>query len=82
MNIPKIFVLGLSLALAACTGDYGGSSSSSSSGGAGGSGAQARSMEEHFSRNVQPSVDFCRTCHVPGGIADVEDGRDFQLSSN
>ncbi|HSW11337.1 MAG TPA: hypothetical protein VLI06_00770 [Solimonas sp.] len=64
------------LALAGCGGGGGGGSGSNSGG------AQARSMEEHFSRNVQPSVDFCRTCHVPGAAADVEDGRDFQLSSN
>src|SRR5687767_13224669 len=38
--------------------------------------------EEHFASNVQPNLGFCRTCHVAGGIADVEDGRDFQLSAN
>nr|WP_162932195.1 hypothetical protein [Solimonas sp. K1W22B-7] len=39
-------------------------------------------MEEHYTRNVQPSLDFCRSCHVPGGIGDVDTGRKFQLSSN
>ena len=47
-----------------------------------GGGGGARSMEEHFSNQVQPRLDFCRTCHIPGGIADVEDGKDFMLSSS
>src|SRR5262245_56764026 len=38
--------------------------------------------EEHFAANVQPRLEFCRTCHVAGGIADVEDGRLFQLSED
>ncbi|AXQ28281.1 hypothetical protein D0B54_06115 [Solimonas sp. K1W22B-7] len=49
---------------------------------AGGGGGSARSMEEHFSGRVQPNLDFCRTCHVPGGVADVENGHDFMLSSS
>ncbi|HSW14460.1 MAG TPA: hypothetical protein VLI06_16555 [Solimonas sp.] len=59
-------------------GSYGGGSDAVSGGGT----SQARSMEEHFSRNVQPSLDFCRTCHMPGAAADVEDGHDFMLSMN
>jgi len=65
----------LLLTLAACGGGGGGGAPSGGS-------AQARSMEEHFTQNVQPSLEFCRSCHVPGGVADVDDGRDFQLSSN
>ena len=42
----------------------------------------ARSLDEHFSGNVQPGLDFCRTCHVPGAPGDVEDGRDFMLSTD
>jgi len=63
------------LALAGCGGGGGGSSS-------GGDGAQARSMEEHFTQNVQPSLDFCRSCHTPEGVANVENGRDFMLSAS
>ena len=40
---------------------------------------QARSLETHFSDRVQPGLDFCRSCHVPGGIGDVENGREFML---
>jgi len=67
------------LMLAGC-GSYGGSDGDGSS--FSGGSAQARSMEEHFTKNVQPGLDFCRTCHVPGAAADVENGRDFMLSSN
>jgi len=66
------------LVLAGC-GSYGsGGGDGASSGGS----AQARSMDEHFTKNVQPSLDFCRSCHVPGAAADVENGRDFMLSSS
>src|SRR5881296_909255 len=68
------------MSLAACSGSYGGGASSSS--GSSGNAAPARSMEEHFQNNVQPNLDFCRNCHVPGGIADVDKGRKFQLSKD
>ncbi|HSW11868.1 MAG TPA: hypothetical protein VLI06_03440 [Solimonas sp.] len=68
------------VAIAGC-GDYGGRSNPASGGNNGGS-AAARSMEEHFSGKVQPQLEFCRTCHIPGGVADVEDGHDFMLSTN
>ena len=35
-----------------------------------------------FRETVQPELDYCRTCHVPDGIGDVDDGRDFLLGSN
>lgn len=68
----------LSLFMSAC-GNYAGGSDPVVGVGSGG-GAQARSMEEHFNSKVQPSLDNCRSCHVPGGISDVEGGRDFMLS--
>ncbi|HSW12450.1 MAG TPA: hypothetical protein VLI06_06385 [Solimonas sp.] len=69
------------LLLSAC-GDYSGGSAAGGSGsGGGGGGAAARSMEEHFGGKVQPQLDFCRTCHIPGGVADVENGKDFMLSA-
>ncbi|MEK6787656.1 MAG: hypothetical protein AABY68_01730 [Pseudomonadota bacterium] len=40
------------------------------------------SMEAHFREQVQPRLGFCRTCHVPSGQADREDGRRFMLSSS
>src|SRR5882724_1004706 len=38
--------------------------------------------EQVFTDSVQPNIGFCRTCHVPNGVADVEKGKRFQLSSN
>ncbi len=70
----------LALLSAGCSGDYSGGTATGPSG-SDGSGTQARSLEEHFSGNVQTGLDFCRTCHVPGGLGDVEDGREFQLSA-
>ncbi len=66
----------LALALAGC-GEYGGRSD-----GVQGGSVAARSMEEHFSGKVQPQLDFCRTCHVPGAPGDVENGRDFMLAKD
>ena len=34
-----------------------------------------------FTQHVQPSLAFCRSCHVPAGLADTDDGRRFQLSA-
>lgn len=66
----------LSLALAACSGSYDGNAAGDSRAD-GGSGASPRSMEDLYAQRVQPSLAFCRSCHVPGGVADVEKGRDF-----
>jgi hypothetical protein len=41
-----------------------------------------KSCDELFSQRVQPRMEFCRNCHVPGGVADVEDGRLFMLSAD
>jgi hypothetical protein len=68
------------LALAACSGNYDGSAQGT--GAPGGGQGQARNVGEHFSFNVQPAIAFCRSCHVPGGIGDTDDGRDFMLGSN
>lgn len=32
-----------------------------------------------FAQRVQPRLDFCRTCHVPEGVADVPEGERFLL---
>ncbi|MGJ8669399.1 MAG: hypothetical protein ACSHXK_07930 [Oceanococcus sp.] len=36
----------------------------------------------HFEQNVQSKLEFCRTCHIPQGVADTEEGRRFMLSQN
>lgn len=35
-----------------------------------------------FRDRVQPRLEFCRTCHIPGGIGDVDAGEDFLLSND
>jgi len=39
-------------------------------------------LETFFSQNIQTNLNFCRTCHVPGGIGDTDLGRRFMLSSD
>ncbi len=71
------------LALSACKGEYDGDASTGGGNNGGGSGnTQFSNSEEFFKARAQPRLDFCRTCHIPGGIADVTDGKLFMLSSN
>ena len=44
--------------------------------------AEPSTPEQVFAESVQPHLGFCRTCHVPNGIADVEKGKRFQLSND
>src|SRR5947208_15322377 len=37
---------------------------------------------EFFAARVQPNLTYCRTCHIPGGIADTDKGRRLMLSSD
>src|SRR3546814_5689168 len=68
--------------LAACGSYDGGTVTGGNSGSGAGGPSNAKSVEEHFAQNVAPALQFCRTCHVPGGVADVDDGRDFQLGTD
>ena len=68
------------LGVGGCAGDYSGLGDEGLGGG--GQPPQSRSMEAHFDERVGPTLAHCRTCHVPGGIADVDDGDDFMLSPN
>lgn len=38
--------------------------------------------QPYFEEHVQPTLDYCRLCHVPAGVADVDDGRRFILLPN
>ena len=72
LSLPLVMLLG------ACSGNYGGGDAAQ---GTPVDSPQPRSVQEHFSRNVQPRLEFCRTCHTPDGVANVENGRDFMLST-
>src|SRR3569833_2734779 len=69
------------LLLAACSGNYSGGTVTTGNGGGTDSGAPAKTVQEFFSRSTQTNLNFCRTCHVPGGVADTDDGKLFMLSS-
>ncbi len=74
----------LCLALTACGGGSGdgaphGSADTTDSSG-GDNTTQFASTEAFFESEVAPELNFCRSCHVPGGIADVEEGHRFLLS--
>lgn len=45
-------------------------------------GGATASVEGFFADAVQPALAHCRTCHVPGGVADSDAGQRFLLSAN
>ncbi|AXQ27786.1 hypothetical protein D0B54_03460 [Solimonas sp. K1W22B-7] len=67
--------------LSAC-GEYGGRSGPASGGGGPRGSGEVKNCDQLFAQRVQPRLDFCRSCHIPGGVADVPDGKLFQLSGN
>ncbi|MEC8813649.1 MAG: hypothetical protein VXY23_20210 [Pseudomonadota bacterium] len=36
-------------------------------------------LEVYFNRYIEPEMSYCGVCHVPGGVADTEDGDRFVL---
>jgi endo-cleaving rubber dioxygenase len=77
--------IALVLTLVACGGGSSGgvASGSSSENVTNNNGEQSfTNAEDFFVARMAPRMDFCRTCHIPGGVADVEDGKRFMLSAN
>lgn len=72
--VGRALPLALALGLAACSGAFDGLPD----GGLGSPGG-ATSANPLVAR-VQPELDYCRTCHVPGGVADTDEGRGLLLS--
>ncbi len=50
--------------------------------GGGGGGDPSLGCAGFFAQNIQPELGYCRSCHVPGGVADVEEGEDIQFTDN
>lgn len=44
--------------------------------------AAIATSEEFFSTRMNTRMDYCRNCHIPGGVADTDEGKGFMLSSN
>jgi len=79
-RLAKSLLISGLLSLAACGG---GSSGSPQGGGSGApSAGNSGSAEEFFQTRLQTSSGFCRTCHIPDGVADTADGDGLMLSSN
>lgn len=91
------FTLALAVTLSGCGGEYSdnsgddggqndGSSRSLNNGG-GGSGnssgnANGDVLVAYFNTHIDPQMSFCGTCHVPGGVADTDEGERFLLQSS
>lgn len=45
-------------------------------------GFESRADDAGFTQSVAPELDYCRTCHVPGGVADTDEGRRFMLTAD
>ena len=74
--IPTLAVVAM---LAACSGDYSGGSA----GGPGTPGdSTVRSKEELYSQRIAPRLELCRTCHVDGGVADIEGGNKMMFGAS
>jgi endo-cleaving rubber dioxygenase len=70
------------LLLAACGGaQYGGEVAGPPPVDGGTGGTPVGNCDDLFTQRVQPRLEFCRNCHVPGGVADVEGGKGFMLST-
>lgn len=69
------------LGISGCSGQYDGTAAGGGGNGSRDSGSTVRAQraEEYFANNIQPNLDFCRSRHVPGGVANVADGRKFSL---
>lgn len=80
MNKYGLTLVMLSSALAACTGNYGNSNALTSP--ATVTPSSSASAKDLFASSVAPKLEFCRSCHLPGGVADTDLGRKFMLSTN
>jgi hypothetical protein len=68
----------------ATTGTTGGTTGSSgaTTGSSGATTGGFSTPQDFFAARVEPNMGFCRTCHVPSGVADTDAGRRMMLSSN
>jgi len=70
----------LAVCVAACGGG-GGYEGTPSPAPGGGGGESFATVEAFVDARIKPRLDNCRTCHVPGGVGDITDGRRMKLST-
>jgi hypothetical protein len=68
--------------LSACSGNYSLDNAATGTNNGGVPGTPSSSVQEFFGKSAQSNLSFCRTCHVPGGVADTPTGKLFMLSSD
>ncbi len=68
------------LLLAGCAGEYDGGTGGGGGGPAPGGGSFS-GPEDFFVKRIEPRLAFCRTCHIPEGVANVDDGRLLMLGT-
>lgn len=81
----SVAILASSALLFGCNGNYSGTAPGSDPAGAGNIQTSQTSFDsdrDFFQARVKPRMDFCRSCHVPNGVADTDDGHDFMLSDD
>ena len=74
LNARGVPGLAAVLLLAACGGNYSGAPLTGGSGNSSGgnsTGQTYSTVQDFFAARVQPNLGYCRTCHVPGGVADT-----------
>lgn len=80
IGIPRLTSLvGFSL-LMACSGNYDGGTAGSSEPPPGS--GQFANVDEFYQARVEPTLTYCVSCHVPGGVADTADGARMRLSTD
>lgn len=81
-RISRAFGLVAVWLLSACSGNYSGGTATAGNNGGSGSGTPSKSVQEFFGKSTQTNLNNCRTCHVPGGVADTDEGKLFMLSND
>jgi len=80
IGIPRLSSLVGIILLAACSGNYDGGTAN------GGSGptepAEFANVDEFFKARVEPTLSYCVSCHVDGGVADTTEGARMRLSTD
>jgi endo-cleaving rubber dioxygenase len=77
-RLNVVLIALITLITAGCAGDYSGDADGGDGGPRPGGGSFS-GPEDFYAKRVEPRLAFCRTCHVPGGVADVDDGRLLML---